>query len=134
MAFSLGLQFGVGLDADSPRGFAWLMLLTVTGTTMSWLVVTHLTAPEPMEHLKRFYERVRPGGRGWVEVVGTVEEEGSGYEGLLRWAVGCAIVYLGLFGTGQLFVGRPWRGGVLILVALLLTVWVVRRSEAAETE
>ncbi len=133
-AFSLGLQFGVGLDADSPRGFAWLMLLTVTGTTMTWLVVTHLTAPEPMEHLKRFYERVRPGGRGWVEVVGTAEEEGSGYIGLLRWAVGCAIVYLGLFGTGQLFVGRPWRGWVLILVALLLTVWVVRRSEAAETE
>lgn len=40
---SLGLQFGVGLDPDSPRGFVWLML-------------THLTAPGPMEHLKRFYE------------------------------------------------------------------------------
>ena len=131
---SLGLQFGVGLDPDSPRGFVWLMLLTVTGTTVAWLVVTRLTAPGPMEHLKRFYERVRPGGTGWVEVVGTADEEGPGGAGLARWVAGCAIVYLGLFGVGQLLVGRPWRGWLGIVVALLLTAWVVRGAEAAEIE
>jgi SSS family solute:Na+ symporter len=131
---SLVLQWGVGLDPDAPREFAWLMLLTVTGTTVIWLVVTRLTPPEPTEHLKRFYERVRPGGRGWVEVVGSADEEGPGYTGLLRWLLGCAIVYLGLFGVGQLFLGRPWRGWLALAVALALTIAVARGAEAGAPE
>ncbi len=46
----------------------------------------------------------------------------------------CAIVYLGLFGTGQLVLGRPWRGALLVAVALVLTVWIVTRAESAEPE
>ncbi|HET7876538.1 MAG TPA: sodium:solute symporter family protein [Methylomirabilota bacterium] len=125
---SLGLQ-QAGLSADDPRGFAWLMLLTVAGTTAAWLIVTYLTPPEPVEHLQRFYARVRPGGSGWEEVVGTADEEGPGLGGVFRWLVGCAIVYLGLFGVGQLFIGRPWRGWLLILIGLGLAAWVVRRTE-----
>src|SRR3989475_8130228 len=49
---SMGLQWGAGLDPDRPRSFAFLMLLTVAGTTAIWLLVTHLTPAEPMEHLK----------------------------------------------------------------------------------
>jgi SSS family solute:Na+ symporter len=127
---SLSLQFGVGLDPDSPRGFGVLMLFTVAGTTLVWLVVTYLTPPEPREHLKRFYERVRPGGWGWEEVAGHADEEGPGYAGFLQWVVGCAIVYLGLFGTGQLLLGRPWRGWLLVMIALALTAWIVSRSGA----
>jgi Na+/proline symporter len=131
---SLGLQFGAGLDPGDPRGFAWLMLLTVSGTTVVWLVVTYLTPPEPEAHLRRFYERVRPGGWGWKEVAGRAPEEGPGYAGLVTWAVGCAVVYLGLFGTGYLFLGRPWRGVILVGLAIVLTAWVVRRTEAVEVE
>jgi len=131
---SVGLQFGAGLDPDNPRSFALLMLFTVTGTTVIWLAVTYLTAPEPRAHLKRFYERVRPGGSGWTEVVGDADEEGPGKVGFLHWAAGCAIVYLGLFGVGQLLLGRPWRGWLLVFVALALTMWVVYRSEGAEIE
>jgi len=131
---SLSLQFGAGLDPEEPRAFGWLMLLTVAGTTAVWLIVTYLTPPEPAEHLRRFYERVRPGGRGWVEVAGRAEEEGPGMAGLVHWAAGCAIVYLGLFGTGQFFLGRPWRGWLFIAVALALTVWVVRRAESAPAD
>jgi len=43
-------------------------------------------------------------------------------------------LYLGLFGVGELFVGRPWRGWLGIFVALLLTAWVLRGAEAAEIE
>jgi Na+/proline symporter len=134
LVLSLGLQLGAGLDPDQPLGFAWLMLWTVAGTTVVWLTVTFLTPPEPVVHLKRFYARVQPGGWGWEEIVGGAEDAGPGWVGLLRWAVGCAIVYLGLFGTGQLFLGRPWRGWVCILIGLALTVWVVRGAESAETE
>jgi SSS family solute:Na+ symporter len=134
LVLSLGLQFGAGLDPGDPRGFAWLMLLTVSGTTEVWLVVTYLTPPEPEAHLRRFYERVRPGGWGWKEVAGRAPEEGPGYAGLVTWAVGCAVVYLGLFGTGYLFLGRPWRGVILVGLAIVLTAWVVRRTEAVEVE
>ena len=134
LVLSLSLQFGAGLDADAPRDFAWLMLLTVAGTTATWLIVTYLTPPEPMEHLKRFYDRVRPGGRGWVEVAGRAEEEGPGWGGLATWLLGCAVVYLGLFGTGSLLLGHPWRGLTLVGVALALTVWLVRRSEPGPIE
>jgi len=41
-------------------------------------------------------------------------------------------LYLGLFGVGELFVGRPWRGWLGIVVALLLTAWVVRGARGAE--
>jgi Na+/proline symporter len=134
LVLSLSLQFGAGLDPDQPRAFGWLMLLTVTGTTAAWLIVTYLTAPEPREHLTRFYDRVRPGGWGWVEISGRAEEEGPGMAGIGHWAAGCAIVYLGLFGTGQFFLGRPWRGWLLVAAALALTVWVVGRAESAPAD
>jgi Na+/proline symporter len=133
-ALSLGLQLGAGWRPDDPRGFAWLMLWTVAGTTVAWLSVTWLTPPEPMEHLRRFYARVRPGGRGWAEVAGTAEAGGLAGASLLNWATGCAIVYLGLFGVGQLFLGLAWRGWLLIAVGLALTVWVVRRAEGRPIE
>jgi Na+/proline symporter len=133
-ALSMLLQWGVGLDPDRPREFAWLMLLTVGGTTAVWLVVTYATPPEPVEHLRRFYARARPGGLGWEAVVGRTPGEGPGWSGLWRWALGCAVVYLGLFGTGQLFLGQPWRGWLLLAVAVGLTAWIVGRAEHRPTE
>ena len=133
-ALSLGLQFGAVLNPDDPRGFAWLMLLTTVGTTIVWLSVTFLTPPEPRAHLERFYARVRPGGRGWVAVTETAAREGPGWSGLADWALGCAVVYIGLFGTGQLFLGRPLRGWLLIAVALGLTAWIVGRSGSERAE
>jgi SSS family solute:Na+ symporter len=129
LGLSLALQFGAGLSPDDPRGFAWLMLLTVAGTTAVWVAVTYLTPPEPRERLQQFYRRVRPGGAGWEEVDGRADLEGPGSVGLLAWATGCAVVYLGLFGVGSVLLGRPWRGLVLIAAAFALTVWLVRRAE-----
>jgi Na+/proline symporter len=133
LVLSLALQFGAGLDAGTPRGFAWLMLLTVAGTTVAWLAVTYLTPPEPMEHLRRFYARARPGGGGWARVAAGARAEGPGATGLLHWAAGCAIVYLGLFGTGQLLLGRPWIGVLLVAAGLGLAGWVVGRVAPART-
>lgn len=44
------------------------------------------------------------------------------------------MVYLGLFGTGSLLLGRPLRGVVLVVIALALTVWIVRRAEPEPLE
>src|SRR3954465_8444231 len=67
-AVSLYLQIVLKWDGDRPRDFAHLMLVTVTITTVAWLVVTWMTAPEPEATLVSFYRRVRPHGPGWAPV------------------------------------------------------------------
>jgi hypothetical protein len=134
LVLSTVLQFGVGLDAGHAHDFARLMLLTVAGTTAVWLVVTFLTPAEPVEQLRRFYARVRPGGAGWAAIAAEARKEGPGWSGLGRWAAGCAVVYLGLFGTGELFLGRAWRGGALVAIALGLTLWILARDEGRPAE
>src|SRR5258708_151092 len=37
------------LDGSDPHGFAWLMILTTSFTTVSWIAVTLLTPPEPID-------------------------------------------------------------------------------------
>jgi Na+/proline symporter len=128
-AFSLGLQFGAGLSVDDPRDFAWLILLTSMGTTAGWVGVAFLTPAEPLDHLRRFCDKVRPGGAGWRRVTGAAASaEGPGLRGLLQWAVGCVVVYLGLFGIGALVLGEPLRGSVFLGVATLLTAWILTDS------
>src|SRR5438876_2216416 len=61
-AVSLYLQIALHWDGDKPRDFAYLMLVTVGLTTLTWLVVTWLTPPEPADTLHAFYRRVRPHG------------------------------------------------------------------------
>lgn len=126
LVLSLLLQFGLGFDPNDPRGFAWLMLGTVAGTTGIWLAVTLLTPAEPMPHLQRFYARVAPGGPGWRVVASDAGARGPGLVGLLHWALGCVVVYLGLFGIGSILLGRPGRGAAFFAVALLLAGLVLR--------
>jgi SSS family solute:Na+ symporter len=121
---SLSAQ-AVGLRGDDPRGFAWLLLLTTTVTTVVWLAVTYATAPEPPDKLREFYARVRPGGPGWRAVVPTAGRDARLGGGLLVWALGCLVVYLGLFGIGGLVLGRYWQGGVAVVAAVALTAWLV---------
>ena len=40
---SLALQTGGGLDSDKPVDFAWIMIITVSVTTVVWLAVTFAT-------------------------------------------------------------------------------------------
>jgi Na+/proline symporter len=130
LVISLAAQ-RAGLNQDDPRGFAWLLLITTVGTTIVWLVVTYLTAPEPAERLKAFYARVRPGGPGWTAVVPAAGEERLG-NGLLQWALGCLVVYAGLFGIGDLVLGRPGRGGISIVIAAVVVTYIVRATRVGE--
>ena len=132
---SFGLQFGAGLNVDDPRGFAWVMLLTVAGTTAVWVAVTYLTPAEPLDHLQRFCAKVRPGGPGWRRVTGgEASRSGPGVRDLLHWAVGSIVVYLGLFGIGSLLLGSPGRGIVFLAAAVALTAWILGGSRKVVLE
>lgn len=124
LVVSLSAQATLGLSTEDPRGFARLLLLTTAVTTAVWLTVTFLTPPEPTEHLRAFYARVRPGGPGWRPVAREAPSRERLGRRLLEWAGGCVSVYLALFGLGTLLLGSPWLGvlelGGSILVGLCL--------------
>src|SRR5208282_3598658 len=65
---SVTLQTVFGLSTDDPIGFAHIMLYTVGFTTVVWLTVTLMTAPEPMDKLLAFYRKVHPWTAGWAPV------------------------------------------------------------------
>lgn len=122
---SMVAQFGLGLRAEDPRGFAVLLVLTTAVTTAVWLAVTYLTPPEPAATLLAFHRRVGAGGPGWRAVAGPEAGGASIGRGLLQWALGCLVVYLGLFGLGALLLGRPVRGALAVGAAVGLTAWLV---------
>ena len=118
---------------NSSMVFAKSALTTTIITTIVWLTATFLTKPEPEEVLVSFYRRVRPDVRGWKRVASRAPELvphrdlGSN---LGAWALGCAMIYLCLFGTGRILLHQP-AGGMTMLAgsaicALLLYRRVVR--------
>ena len=51
---SLALQTAWGMDTDKPIDFAWIMILTVSITTVVWVAVTFLTRPETQRYAGEF--------------------------------------------------------------------------------
>jgi SSS family solute:Na+ symporter len=132
---SLYLQLGLKWDSDRPRDFAYIMIVTVTLTTIAWLAVTWMTAPEPAETLQAFYRRVRPHGRGWAPVaaaVGLPAASGSLGGELLNALLGCVLIYASLFGVGEILLGSAARGAVLLIVAAIAAVAIGRNLVAEE--
>jgi solute:Na+ symporter, SSS family len=115
---------------DDPNANAWVMLITVAGSTVIWLSVTFLTPAEPDHVLEAFYKRVRPGGPGWRTVA---QEAGFGREPIAggalawtNWIAGIVAAYATLFGIGQVIFGHPEVGGTMLLVAALAFWWISR--------
>jgi SSS family transporter len=128
---SLTLQLGIGpagfgLDPkssyDSQAFGTYSLLITTAIVTIVWLAVTYLTKPTDEATLVAFYRRTRPSRLGWGPIVRLVPEvrpsEGGGVK-WMQWAFGCALVYLSLFGVGNLVFGNYLRGIVFIMLSLL---------------
>jgi len=121
LTVSLGLSYFGVFGGGTPVGFAQTILTTVAVTTLVWLTVTFLTAPEPSEKLEEFYRRVRPAGPGWRRVARAAnlrEPESEIGPNLLNWALGVALVYASLFAIGALIFGQ-WGRAALFLAAAL---------------
>ncbi len=130
LAVTLGLRAFPSLSIEDPRGFALSMLITVVVTTMIWLGVTMWTSPEPDETLRRFYQRVRPRGPGWRPVaqqLGQAPLRGLRVQ-FMNWILGCALVYLILFGVGRM-IFHQWGVGVGYLgLAVLVGAAMIRAA------
>jgi len=133
-AVSLYLQIVLRWDSDQPRDFAYIMLVTVSVTTIGWLAVTWATSPEPDATLRTFYERVRPHGPGWTVIaaaVGGAPAPGSLRRDLLNAALGCVLVYSALFGVGHVLLGSLAAGLALLAVAGVSAAAIARSLESA---
>jgi SSS family solute:Na+ symporter len=118
---SVTLQLGFGLSSDDPVGFACIMLITVGITTVTWLAVTYLTAPEPMETLVQFYRKVRPWAAGWGPVARRVPDVPPARDAIYNfvdWIAGCVLIYGALFGIGKIILQEYVLGSVFLAVGL----------------
>jgi Na+/proline symporter len=137
LVVSVVLWFGAGLNPDDPEEWAWIMLATVGVSTIVWVAVTFLTRPEEDRVLRRFYLKVRPGGRGWRRVASGLGLGGEPVDGgplnWTNWVAGVTSVYASLFGVGQIIFGVTGRGVALLLVALVCFVWIGRNLRPSRT-
>jgi Na+/proline symporter len=129
-SFTPSVVANAGADAD-----AVTLLITVIVTTVVWVVTTLVTQPEAPEVLESFYERVRPGGRGWLTVSTRLgygrEQIPGGSLAWTYWLAGIVAVYSALFGVGKIIFGEFGVGIVMLVIAALAFAWIARsfRSE-----
>lgn len=124
--------------AGDPNADATIMLVTVAVSTVVWVSVTYLTAPEPDSVLEPFYRRVRPGGAGWSRIS---QQTGFGREGIAggalawtNWIAGVVAVYATLFGIGKLIFGDFLAGMIMLAIAAGAFAWIAKsfRQDGSE--
>ena len=146
MATALVATFVLGMCSGSSRfsGAAWVTFpystaLTAFAAMLVWITVTLLTRPVGRDHLSRFYERCHPGGPGWKAFGSGTSGASSGRSGLrtaFRIACGVAALYLTLFGIGNLVLGDPLPGFLLLAGAFVagLALFVSMRPSRSARE
>ncbi len=118
---SVAVRLVWGLDPERPRDFALQMLATLAVTTVVWVSVTLLTAPESPRVLRDFYTRVRPAGPGWSRFAAETGLAPLAPSLAVRawdWVLGVALINLTLFGVGKIVLGQRGLGFGLLLGAL----------------
>src|SRR5438552_4510836 len=134
---SLYLQLVLQWDSDRPRDFAYIMIVTVSVTTIAWLIVTWLTPPESDSTLAAFYRRVRPQGPGWTPIARAIGMPPGGAASLARQivnaALGCILVYSALFGVGELLLRSALVGVALLALSALTAFAIARNLQTEET-
>lgn len=90
--------------------------ITVLFTTIVWLLVTIFSKPTDMETLKRFYERVQPGG-DWSVISQEHNNKVVGKLGL-QWLLAIVFTYSVLFLIGNLVLLNLTYAGILFVLSL----------------
>jgi SSS family solute:Na+ symporter len=114
------LRTAAPFSGSNPVVFAKTALATTAVTTLVWVIVTFATRPEPETMLVKFYRTVRPDVRGWQAIANLAPEVQPTRDlgrNLGSWILGCAMVYLALFGLGRVLLGPMWEGMLLLAIS-----------------
>src|SRR6266513_2932305 len=120
LAATIWLRWTEPFSGSNAVVFAKTALTTSAVTTLVWLIVTYATKPEPEPVLLKFYRDVRPQISGWKPIAQLAPEIPPTRDlgrNLLSWVLGCAMVYLALFGLGHVLLGPMWQGLLLLVLA-----------------
>src|SRR5690606_22713392 len=114
-----------------PENQAYLKLVySVSITTIGWLVVTFITAPEKDEVLLSFYRKVTPAAFGWKKVLDRYPNErqviGQLPKEIGLMMIGSVMIYAALFSTGFFIYGNMLAGFIAAAIALIGGVIIIR--------
>jgi len=104
--------------------YVWLLefpnsfFFTIGFTTITWLVVTFITQPEPKEQLLKFYNQVQPNG-WWFSISNKrIDKSNMGFK-VLGWLGAITLIYGALFGIGYLILGNYMNAVISLTSATL---------------
>jgi SSS family transporter len=111
-------------------------ILVVPVSIITWIVVTFLTKPEPVETLAAFYKRVRPWG--WWKPASEIHPEivrPRFMPVIYNWLLGVGFLLFGMIGVGKVLLGNFYFGGACIIISIISGILVYRRmrDELRET-
>jgi hypothetical protein len=101
--------------------FPETLYIIVPITTVAWLITLFITKPVEENKLIEFYRRVHPGGTGWKKISSLLPDvkSDSGYRYLfMNWVCGIILVYMFLFGIGDIILGDFKMGFIFMLLGL----------------
>jgi hypothetical protein len=116
------LRLTTPFSGSNPVVFAKNALATAGMTTLVWLIATYATKAEPESVLLKFYRDVRPDVTGWKPVAAKAGDIPATHDigrNLLSWVLGCAMVYLALFGMGWILFGAYGKGTAALVVSAI---------------
>ena len=107
-----------------PENQAYLKLIySVSITTVGWLIVTLMTAPEKDEVLLSFYRKVTPAALGWKKVLDRYPAEkqviGQLPKEIGLMMIGSVMIYAALFSTGFFIYGNMMAGFIAGAIAVI---------------
>ena len=116
------------------------ILFVALPTIILWLTVTWITAPEPTEKLKSFYELARPGGPGWHPIAfecPKVKPDDDLAISVMGAFIASGLVYCTLYAIGKLIFGDYTAAGIGLVMGLICagtTAWIVKHLGAENDE
>jgi len=134
--FKFMIECGAGLGAVvftliklyTDLAFPYSLFITVSFTTIAWIIATFLTQPTDLQVLKNFYIRIQPDGF-WKPVTKhlSIRAKKSQIPLLLTgWLLGIGLGYACLFGLGKL-IFADWQGATIYGIIAIICLWGINK-------
>ncbi|MFC2086882.1 sodium:solute symporter family protein [Bacteroidota bacterium] len=104
----------------------------VAGSTIIWVLITYLTKPENEQTLFRFYEKVKPGGKGWSVIAARLPGVNSVFRFptlFINWILGILAIYSAMYGIGQIIFMNLAKGFIAIAITFACSYIIFRNSK-----